>query len=648
MQTSRTVSATVLLVSVLLCLAGCGGGGDGESTSSGSSTTAEGLWLGTTTTARTVTGIVLDTGSFWFLYSLPNNSSIIAGGVQGTSSFTNGTFSSSDARDFNLEGAGINNATIAGNYAVKQSLNGTITYPSLNQAIGFNSVYDPAYELAPSLANIAGSYTGTASVLGGTENATVTISQTGSLSGVGSSGCTFTGTVAPRAKGNVYDVVVTFGGGVCSNGNSTVTGIGYFDAGAKRLYSAAVNSTRTNGFIYVGTVSSATANLASLSVTGGTLNPSFDPNVTNYGMDVGGSVASITVTATVPNPGNTVIHLQLPNNQILSLNSGQTSPPIQLMPGVNQIALTVDTLGISKTYTIRVNRGANANLQSLQVSAGALMPAFSPDQTSYTVETGFSTPSTTVTATVVDPTATMRINGNLATSGQSFGPITLNVGSNNVIIIRVTATNGMTKDYQITVLRTGSSTLASLSASAGPIAPAFDPNTLAYTVSTDFTTQQTTINASTADSTAAVTVNGQGPVQGGGTFGPFGLAIGQNVFAIVVTSPTVAPKTYTVTVTRQPPSTNATLSNLTVSPGSLQPSFSAGTLSYTVNVDSNVSSVMVTATPADANASVSINGANGSSQTIPLNPAGTPTAITILVRAQDTVTTIGYSITVNR
>lgn len=647
MQTSRTVSATVLLVSALLGLAGCGGGGDGESTPSGSSTTAEGLWLGTTSTARTVTGIVLDTGSFWFLYSLPNNSSIIAGGVQGTASFTGGTFSSSDARDFNLEGAGINNATIAGNYVVKQSLNGNITYPSLNQASGFNSVYDPAYELTPSLANIAGSYTGTASVLGGTENATVTISQTGSLSGVGSSGCTFNGTVAPRAKGNVYDVIVTFGGGVCSNGNSTVTGIGYFDAGAKRLYSAAVNSTRTNGFIYVGAVSSATANLASLSVTGGTLNPSFDPNVTNYGMDVGGSVASITVTATVPNPGNTVIHLQLPNNQILILNSGQTSPPIQLMPGVNQIGLTVDALGISKTYTIMVNRGANANLQSLQLSAGTLAPAFSPNQTSYTVETGFSTQSTTVTATVADPTSTMRINGNLATSGQSFGPITLNVGS-NVITIQVTAVNGMTKSYQVTVLRTGTTNLSGLSTSAGTIAPAFNPNTLAYTVATGFTTDQTTINASTADSTASVTVNGQGPIQGGGTFGPFPLAIGQNTFTIVVTSPTVASKTYTVTITRQPPSSNAFLSNLSVSPGTLQPTFSSSILNYTVNVASTVSSVSVTATTQDTNAFVTINGVGGSSQTVTLNPAGTPTIISIVVVAQDGLTTINYVITVLR
>ncbi|MGE3152152.1 MAG: DUF5050 domain-containing protein [Nitrospiraceae bacterium] len=255
MQSKRMASVPVVLVNALLYIAGCSSGGDqGTSSPPASTVTAEGLWIGNTTTARTVRGIVLDNGSFWVLYSAPNNSSIIAGGVQGSSTSSNGVFSSADARDFNLEGAGINNATIAGNYVARQSLSGTISYPSLNQTVAFSGVYDAAYDLTPSLATIAGSYSGTAAVVGSIgEATTVTISQAGGISGLGSSGCTFTGTVTPRAKGNVYDLSVTFGGGVCSNGNSTVTGIGYFDAGSNQLYSATVNSTRTNGFIYVGT-----------------------------------------------------------------------------------------------------------------------------------------------------------------------------------------------------------------------------------------------------------------------------------------------------------------------------------------------------------------------------------------------------------
>jgi hypothetical protein len=201
----------------------------------------------------------------------------------------------------------------------------------------------------------------------------------------------------------------------------------------------------------------------------------------------------------------------------------------------------------------------------------------------------------------------MTINGNPATAGQTFGPISLNVGSSNVITIRVMAVNGVTKSYQVTVLRTGTTNLSGLSTSAGPIAPAFNPNTLAYTVATGFTTDQTTINASTVDSTASVTVNGQGPIQGGGTFGPFPVSVGQNNFSILVTSPTVASKTYTVTITRQPPSTNANLSNLTVSQGTLNPSFNPGIFGYTVNVGNSVTSINVTATVQDTAASLEIN-----------------------------------------
>lgn len=238
---------------VMVCLvSGCGGGDGGETPAP--TATAEGLWIGNTTTARTVTGIVLDNGSFWALYSASNNSAIIAGGFQGTGSSVNGSFSSLDARDFNLEGQGINNAQVAGTYSAKQLLNGTITYPSLNQAIAFNSVYNPDYEQTPSLATIAGTYSGTASTVpGGTDTATMFITQTGAITGIGTSGCTFAGNVAPHPRGNVYDVTITFGGGVCANGNSTVTGVGYFDASTKRLYGGTVNSTRTIASIFVGT-----------------------------------------------------------------------------------------------------------------------------------------------------------------------------------------------------------------------------------------------------------------------------------------------------------------------------------------------------------------------------------------------------------
>lgn len=210
--------------------------------------------MGASSNGRTITGVVLDTGTYWVLYSQINNSSVIAGAVEGTSVSQTGIFNSSDARDFNLEGQGINDATVSASYISRQYLNGTVSYQGSNQSIVFTTQYSVDYETVPSLTTIAGSYSGTGAVLSGVEAADLTISPTGVISGRGlSSNCQFTGTATTHPRGNVYDVSVTFGGGTCSNGTSTVTGIGYYDAPSRRLYGTALNRTRSDGFIFVGT-----------------------------------------------------------------------------------------------------------------------------------------------------------------------------------------------------------------------------------------------------------------------------------------------------------------------------------------------------------------------------------------------------------
>ena len=243
-----TIRQWAFFLVVTVALSACGGGG-GDS--NGASGTAEGLWQGTTNTNRAIAGLVLDDGTYWFLYSVAGNSAIIAGVVQGNSASSNGSFSSSNGRDFNLEGLGVNDFTLTGAYSAKRSLSGSVTY-SPTSVTTFTSSYDTDYDLSPSLSAIAGTYAGSAATSAGTESATVTISSLGAISGSSARGCSFTGSAALRPRGNVYNVSVTFGGGVCANGTSTVTGVAYFDAATRQLTSAALNSARTNGFIYVG------------------------------------------------------------------------------------------------------------------------------------------------------------------------------------------------------------------------------------------------------------------------------------------------------------------------------------------------------------------------------------------------------------
>ena len=93
-----------------------------------------------------------------------------------------------------------------------------------------------------------------------------------------------------------------------------------------------------------------------------------------------------------------------------------------------------------------------------------------------------------------------------------------------------------------------------------------------------------------------------------------------------------------ITVTA-PLSTNNNLASLTVNQGSLSPAFSASNLNYTVNVGSNVSSITINATAADAKATVSGAGTKNLSY-------GT-NKFTIVVKAENGGTK-NYIINVNR
>ena len=247
------VTKRVILPLVVLTLAGCGGGGGDSSSSPASTTTAEGLYSGTTNTGRAVTGLVLDDGTYYILYTPVGDTSLIAGLVQGNGTSTASTFTSSNTRDFNLEGFGVLSATLSATYIDNQSISGTVTYAGGGGFTTFSGTYDSLYEATPSLGALAGTFTGQVASSVGVENAAITVSSNGTFSGISSGGCGFTGTVAPRARGNVFDISIVSGGAPCIFANETLSGIAFFNASAKRLYVATPTAARTDGALFVGT-----------------------------------------------------------------------------------------------------------------------------------------------------------------------------------------------------------------------------------------------------------------------------------------------------------------------------------------------------------------------------------------------------------
>jgi hypothetical protein len=239
------------LAAASVLIAGCGGGGGDSGQQQPAATSAEGLYTGSTSSGRTITGLVLDDGTYYVLYSLVGNSTVIAGVVQGTGTSSAGTFTSSNARDFNLEGLGVLAATVSASYVAGQSFNGAVAYGAAGST-SFSSTYDVRYEATPSLAALAGSFAGQVASSAGNEGANIIISAGGAISGSGASGCSVSGSVAPRARGNAFNMSLTFGGTPCLFANQTLTGIAYFDATTRVVYAAAPNANRTDGVLFVG------------------------------------------------------------------------------------------------------------------------------------------------------------------------------------------------------------------------------------------------------------------------------------------------------------------------------------------------------------------------------------------------------------
>ncbi|BCA53879.1 hypothetical protein W02_10190 [Nitrospira sp. KM1] len=232
--------------------AACGGGYSESNVASlpqPTATSAEGRWTGVTPTGRTVSGLVLEDGFYWLFYTARDHPNILAGLVQGTGTSHSGSFGSSNTRDFNLEGAGLRSATTNGSYVPNKSFLATIAYVT-GDTESFTSTYDVDSEPAPNLNLVAGTYAG---LRADNSTVTVTVDSTGTLSGHSTDGCTVTGTLSPRGKGNVFHTSVTFGGGACRQRTETVTGVALYDAATNRLYIAALNNVRTTSYLFLGT-----------------------------------------------------------------------------------------------------------------------------------------------------------------------------------------------------------------------------------------------------------------------------------------------------------------------------------------------------------------------------------------------------------
>ncbi len=222
----------------------------------------------------------------------------------------------------------------------------------------------------------------------------------------------------------------------------------------------------------------------------------------------------------------------------------------------------------TRTYTVTVTRQGftDATLQALTVSDGTndvpLTPAFDSDTGSYTASVEHGVGSVTVTPTVNESHASVTVDGTTVNSGTASPAVSLTAGEANDILVVVTAEDtSVTRTYTVSVTRAGSSdaTLSGLTISDGTLTPAFDSSRTAYTATVAYSVASVTVTPTVNESNATVAVNGSG-VTSGSPSQAISLTAGQSndVNVVVTAQDGVTTNTYTIAVTRSPPTFSIT------------------------------------------------------------------------------------------
>ena len=473
-------------------------------------------------------------------------------------------------------------------------------------------------------------------------------------------------TVLPVANDSSSTIVINGTPVVNSTTSSAITLV----TGTNVIQAVVTAQDRNHTSTYTVTVTrsapllSTDASLSSLTASSGTLSPSFASSTTLYLDTVTNITTSMVLTPIVNDINASLIvkYGNLTTGNTGTVSSGNSTSPIPLVVGNNSVYVKVTAqAGNTLQYNIITTRlpavstpSTDASLSGLIMSQGTLTPTFSTSTFTYTDTITHATTSLTITPTATDSNATIKVNGITQASGSPTSAIRLNVGD-NLISVLVTAQDGVTTDiYSITATRGPSSdaTLSSLSITNGTLVPTFSSGTQSYTDTVLNSIAFIAVAPTTTDIGATVTVNGIA-VNSGFQSGAIGLNTGTtNVTIIVTAQDGSTTKTYLVTVTRAAPLpfTNSLLGNLTISSGTLVPTFSKYISAYTDTVNNSVSSITVTPTADDPTATIKVNGlavTSGSTSSSINLYTGTNT-IRIIGTAQDGITSSTYTVSVTR
>lgn len=269
---------------------------------------------------------------------------------------------------------------------------------------------------------------------------------------------------------------------------------------------------------------------------------------------------------------------------------------VRINTGNNDITITVyahDT-SIYHDYVIHVSRKLNDDAGIKEISLSGNKATYNSSTKKYEVTVPNNIEEVNASNLIVNVNDPITSSDKKATVAFDTTPILTT--STNDITIKVKAEDGTVKDYILSVTRTKSNiaTLDSLTVTNGSFNPSFSKDTLEYSVTVPVETTEFNVSGVTTESHANITSG----------VGHYTMTESSTRVEVVVVSEDLsATNTYILNITRTKSSVN-TLSDITVSEGTLTPTFASNKTSYTVNVAGDIDSIEIGATLTDSRAKI--------------------------------------------
>ncbi len=343
--------------------------------------------------------------------------------------------------------------------------------------------------------------------------------------------------------------------------------------------------------------------LKSITLSTGTLTPSFDPAVSSYIVQLPFTVDKIQLSCAANHSTATV-----------SLDGGSVTAELKVGATIVEITVKAQN-GTERKYEVtfvRAEPATNNSLGSMTVAGAELSPAFAPDVTEYSANVPYVFDKAEFSFTFQHETATAITSDNVNSGAVEVGE--------NIYTIEVTAQNGDKKTYTVKLNRAEPSTnnkLSQIELSAGTMSPEFDPEVLEYTVDTAYADSVFTAMGILADELASVQ-NAEN----------IELNVGENIVEIVVTAENGDVRVYKLNVIRKEPCSDSSLKSLVPSGGELTPAFAPDVTVYSVNVRYSIESMLFDCEANGLNATVEVTGED----TLVLGEAN---VFTVTVTAED-------------